>query len=165
MEGNETSIIRCLWAGFKHARLLHQVTAGHNQYCTYKGSVLNNIVWNWTSRGHKYVLLGFAWSLDCCSFRRVKLYLWTAATNGPIVHKQVTHEYGKPRCNDTDWRNPKISDKCPPQCHFVHHISHTGVTWAQTRASAVRFWLLSTWDMARLKLRLIRRTLEQLKED
>jgi hypothetical protein len=32
----------------------------------------------------------------------VRQYLWTAATNGPIVHPQVIYEYGESLCNDLD---------------------------------------------------------------
>jgi hypothetical protein len=35
---------------------------------------------------------------------RVRLYLRTAATNGPIIHPQVTHEHGETRWNDIDRR-------------------------------------------------------------
>jgi hypothetical protein len=52
----------------------------------------------------------------------VRLCLWTAATNGPIVHPPGnTYEYGEPRWNDIDRGKPKNSEKNLSQCHFVHH--------------------------------------------
>jgi hypothetical protein len=53
----------------------------------------------------------------------VRQGLWTAATNGPIVHPWYI-EYGQPWRNDTDRGKPRNSDKNLSQCHSVHHKSH-----------------------------------------
>jgi hypothetical protein len=50
--------------------------------------------------------------------------LWTAATNGPIVHLPGTCVYGEPRCNGIDRVKPKNSEKNLSQCQFVYHKSH-----------------------------------------
>jgi hypothetical protein len=41
----------------------------------------------------------------CCSCRWVRLRLWTAATDGPIVHPQMIYEYGEPWWNYIDREN------------------------------------------------------------
>jgi hypothetical protein len=55
----------------------------------------------------------------------VSLCLWTATTNGPIVHSPDNiYEHGDPWWNYTDRRKVKIWQKNLSQCHFVHHKSH-----------------------------------------
>jgi hypothetical protein len=44
--------------------------------------------------------------------------IWTAATNGPIVHPPYDNEYGEPRWNDTDRAKPKNSEKTCPSAIF-----------------------------------------------
>jgi hypothetical protein len=54
-----------------------------------------------------------------------RLCLWTAATNGPIVHPPGDiYEYEEPWWNDTDRGKPKNSDRNLSQFHFVHYKSH-----------------------------------------
>jgi hypothetical protein len=54
----------------------------------------------------------------------VRIYLRTAASNGPIINLQMIYEYGEPRWSDIDRRKPKISEKSLSQLLFVHHKTH-----------------------------------------
>jgi hypothetical protein len=53
----------------------------------------------------------------------------------------------KQRWNDTDKGKPNDLEKILSQSHFVHRL---GLTWAPTRASAVRRLRLTAWAIARL---------------
>jgi hypothetical protein len=61
----------------------------------------------------------------------VRWLLWTAATNGPIVHNGNDNEYGEPWCNNTDGKAKELREEpvpvplCPPQ------IPH-GLMWVHT---------------------------------
>jgi hypothetical protein len=75
---------------------------------------------------------------------RARLCLCNAATSGPLFIPQMIYGYVEPWWH---WQGniEEHGGKNLSQCHFVHHKSHTEVTWAWTRASAVReqrptFW-------------------------
>jgi hypothetical protein len=60
----------------------------------------------------------------------VRLCLWTAATNEPIVHPQVIHEYGELWCNDIDWQHVRtLRNTCPSATQ-----STTNPTWTDPGA-------------------------------
>jgi hypothetical protein len=56
-------------------------------------------------------------------FDGVSLLLWTAATNGYIVHPTDNIWDGERRWNDIDRGKPKHSEKNLSQSHFGHHKS------------------------------------------
>jgi hypothetical protein len=79
--------------------------------------------WNWLSVMSRVGICSY-WRrinyyqrvfLILCLCDGVRLRLWTATTNGPIVHPPSD-------IRDTDRGN---SEKYLSQCHFVHHKSHT----------------------------------------
>jgi hypothetical protein len=97
----------------------------------------------------------YSWSLEYDSWRivhidRVRLCLWTAATNGPIAIPQMISECEEQRWNHTDRVKPKNSEKNLSQCHFFHNNSTRSNSRAWTRASAVKGQRLIAWAMARL---------------
>jgi hypothetical protein len=72
----------------------------------------------------------------------VRLCLWTAATNGPIVHPSGDiYEYGA----IVEWcRQRKTEELGEKPCHFVHRKSY--MNWlAPTRTSSVRGLRLTAW--------------------
>jgi hypothetical protein len=80
-----------------------------------------------------------------------RLRLWTAATNGPVVHP-CDYEYGEPQWYDIDKGKLKNSKKnlvpvplSPPQISYW-------LTRTQTQPSAVRGQRLTAWAMAQPSL-------------
>jgi hypothetical protein len=67
----------------------------------------------------------------------VRLRLWTAVTNGHIVHPQMLYGYGERRWNDIDRGKPNNSEKNMSQCHFVHHKFH--MDWPGREPETVRW--------------------------
>jgi hypothetical protein len=64
--------------------------------------------------------------------------LWTADTNGPVVHSpDGIWAWRAMVLYNIDRRKQKNSEKNLFQCYFVHHIPY-GLTRARTHASAVR---------------------------
>jgi hypothetical protein len=64
----------------------------------------------------------------------MRICLWTAVTNGPIVH---------PPGDIWVWmRKPKNLDKNLSQCHFSHHMSH--VDWPRQETGKEKVY--SMWD-------------------
>jgi len=61
-----------------------------------------------------YIILNHVHDNDDVHVDGVRPRLWTAATNEPIVHPQMTYEYGEPRWNDIDrgklknWRKKRV---------------------------------------------------------
>jgi hypothetical protein len=73
----------------------------------------------------------------------VRLRLWTASTNGSIVHPP-DNGYGERRWNDIDRIKPKNSKKNLSQSHFVHHKSHVDLPGREPVQMAykkiINFW-------------------------
>jgi hypothetical protein len=77
----------------------------------------------------------------------VRLRLWTAATNRPVVHPQMIYVYGEPRWNDIDRGKPvELGEKPVPVPLRPPQIPH-GLIRARTRASAAWDRRLTVWAM------------------
>jgi hypothetical protein len=76
----------------------------------------------------------------------VRLCLWTAATNGPVIH--LSDDIWVWRATvEWYWQGkPKNSERNLSQCHFVHHKFH--MDWARREAgsSAWRGRRLTAWN-------------------
>jgi hypothetical protein len=84
----------------------------------------------------------------CWSCRRgVRLCLWTAATNGPVIHLQDDMWVWRP----VEWyrqgKTEELWDKPVPVPLCLLQIPHE-INRARKWASAVRGWRLTAWAMA-----------------
>jgi hypothetical protein len=82
-----------------------------------------------------------------CSCLWIRLCLWTAATNRPVVHLQMIYEHGA----IVEWywqgKTKKLGEKLVPVQLFPPQIP-LWLTWVYTQASTVKGQWITTWAMA-----------------